>query len=214
MLRIDGKEEEGAIEEADRTNRKLLQDQFCRLIFQEEIKWKQRSRIKWLKAGDRNTKFFHAIATAYRHANRINVIEARARIWDKRQDIEREVVEFSQHLYLGDGHRSRPRMDGVSLRQLSISSASSLEFHFKNEEIKGAVFSLGGDHAPGPDGFPIVFYQHFWDILEDDLLVFFKEFHNNGAITGELGASFTSLIPKKGVVSIKGYRPSSPIGSF
>lgn len=36
--RIDGKEEEGALEEEDRANRQFLQEQFCRLIFQEEIK--------------------------------------------------------------------------------------------------------------------------------------------------------------------------------
>ena len=135
---IDEKEEEGSTEEADRANRKFLQEKFRRLIFQEEIKWKQCSRIKWLKAGDGDTKFFNAIATARRRANRINVIEARGRRWDKRQDIEREVVEFFQHLYTGDG-RSRPRMDGVSLRQQSISSAASLEFQFKKGDQGSSV---------------------------------------------------------------------------
>lgn len=61
---IDGKEDEGLLEEEDRVRRKNLQEQLCRLIFQEELKWKQRSRNKWLKAGDRNTKIFHAIASA------------------------------------------------------------------------------------------------------------------------------------------------------
>ena len=100
MLRIDGKEEEGPIEEADRANRKFLQEQFRRLIFQEKIKWKQRSRIKWLRAGNGNMKFFHAIATASHRVNRINVIEAKERIWDKRQDIEREIVDFSSSYIL------------------------------------------------------------------------------------------------------------------
>ena len=69
------------------------------------------------------------------------------------------------------------------------------------------MFSLGGDCAPGPDGFPI--------LLEDDLLVFFNEFHANGNITGELVASFIALIPKKeGAISIKDYRPISLIRSL
>ena len=75
---IDMKEEEGLIEEEDRANRQFVQEQFRRLIFQEGIKWKLRSRIKWLEAGDRNT-IFSAMATARRSVNRINVIEARGR---------------------------------------------------------------------------------------------------------------------------------------
>ena len=79
------------------------------------------------------------MATAHRCINRINDIAARGRIWDERQDIEREIVDFFRQLYIGDG-RSRPQMDGVSLRQLSLSSASSLEFQFNKKEIKEAVF--------------------------------------------------------------------------
>ena len=47
---IDVKEEDGLLLEDDRVNRSLLQKDLHKLIFQEEIKWKQRSRIKWLEA--------------------------------------------------------------------------------------------------------------------------------------------------------------------
>jgi hypothetical protein len=30
--------------------------------------------------------------------------------------------------------------------------------------------------APGPDGFPAEFYQHFWDIIKLDLLPLFNDF--------------------------------------
>jgi hypothetical protein len=33
------------------------------LIAQEESYWRQRSRISWMKEGDRNTKFFHEFAS-------------------------------------------------------------------------------------------------------------------------------------------------------
>jgi hypothetical protein len=33
--------------------------------------------------------------------------------------------------------------------------------------------------APGPDGFPVEFYQVFWDVIKDDLMALFREFHSD-----------------------------------
>lgn len=37
----------------------------------EEISWRQRSKFLWIKAGDKNIKFFHKIANAYRRYNKL-----------------------------------------------------------------------------------------------------------------------------------------------
>lgn len=38
---------------------------------------------------------------------------------------------------------------------------SFLESPFTLEEVKRAVFELGSDKAPGPDGFPIHFFKTY-----------------------------------------------------
>eukprot|EP00253_Pinus_taeda_P009227 PITA_09227 len=42
---------------------------------QEEIFWRQKSRVQWLKEGERNTRFFHRSTMANRAYNRISTIK-------------------------------------------------------------------------------------------------------------------------------------------
>lgn len=47
---------------------KDIRCQIEKLSDQEEIHWKQRSRVTWLQHGDRNTRFFH-ISASQRKSN-------------------------------------------------------------------------------------------------------------------------------------------------
>lgn len=63
--------------------------------------------------------------------------------------------------------------------------------------MKDAVFDLGGDKEPGPDGFPMAFFQRFSEVTKGDIMVFMKDFHLRGCLPKNASTSFITLIHKK-----------------
>jgi hypothetical protein len=62
--------------------------------------------------------------------------------------------------------------------------------------------------TPGPDGFPVEFYQACWDIIKKDLMALFMKFHLGNLSLYSLNFGTIILIPKsREVVTIQQYRP-------
>ena len=70
--------------------------QMDNLLQKQEIYWAQRSRISWMKNGDRNTKFFHSKTTQRRKKNHINGIKNSQGQWV--EELE-EVVEVASDYF-------------------------------------------------------------------------------------------------------------------
>ena len=67
-----------------RTNLALinkLRDEIQGLKAKEEIMWKQRSRVNWLREGDRNTRYFHCKANQWNKHNYILGFEDDNGLW-------------------------------------------------------------------------------------------------------------------------------------
>lgn len=76
---------------------KTLKSKLHALWKQEEIYWKQRSRVRWLKEGDRNSKFFHLSTMERRRRNKIiKLRDSGGRgVWlDKEPEIMEEIHRF------------------------------------------------------------------------------------------------------------------------
>jgi hypothetical protein len=85
-----------------------------------------------------------------------------------------------------------------------------LEAPFSEEEVRKAIFDSYSDGALGPDGLPFLFYQHFWDMLKDDLMAIFKDFHDGKLDIFTLNFAILTLIPKElDASSMKKFRPIS-----
>ena len=51
--------------------------------------------------------------------------------------------------------------------------------------------------APGPDGMSHLFYQHYWNLVGDDVCQSILTFLNNASLPKHLNHTFITLIPKK-----------------
>lgn len=129
------------------------------LLKQEEIYWKQRSRITWLKEGDSNTKYFNLLENDRGNKNYIPLIQVHGQWVEGNQEIGNCFTNyFKQQIgtpvilyFLLDWQNLFAFKERVNL--------SHLELPFSSEEIKKALFDLNVDKAPGLDGFPLFFFQ-------------------------------------------------------
>ena len=130
------------------------------LNYQEEIMWKQRSRITWLREGDSNTKFFHQRATRRRMKNKIvklnrldgsectNVNELHGMARDYYCNLFEYEGTSNMHLILD--HVCRKVTDDMN---------NFLCAPFTENEVKIALFQMCPTKSPGPDGFPAHFFS-------------------------------------------------------
>ena len=78
-----------------------------------------------------------------------------------------------------------------------------------------ALSDLNGDKAPSPNGFSMAFWQFNWSFLKEEVMGFFKDFHDRCIFIKNINASFFVLIPKKGgAEDLKDFRLICLVGSL
>jgi hypothetical protein len=66
IFNLDVAQEDRSLSAEERTLRSLLKSKLLGFAAIDHIKWRQRSRITWIREGDANTRFFHLRANGHR----------------------------------------------------------------------------------------------------------------------------------------------------
>jgi len=124
--------------------------------------------------------------------------------------LKSHITQFYKNLF-GSPNASEITLEEDRIQdipQVTQEDNEVLTSEFTESEVKNIVFQMEHNKAPGPDGFPAEFYQVFWEIIKDDLMALFMDFHKEDLNLFSLNFGIITLIPKvQEATRIQQYRP-------
>jgi hypothetical protein len=139
--------------------------------------WLQRSRIAWLKEGNRNTRLFHEKAVWRARRNKIKKLRDDAGQWnDVPSDMERMASSYFKELFTRDPFLQANGLVNLMQEKVTKQMNEDLCKQFTDAEISDALFQIGPLKVPGVDGFPARFYQRNWGTLKVEVINVVKLF--------------------------------------
>ncbi|XP_057425790.1 uncharacterized protein LOC130719169 [Lotus japonicus] len=189
--------------------RQQVQAEFWRIAKLNESLLFQKSRLRWIKEGDMNTKYFHSIVNWKRKTDSIVGLVMDGSWVEDVTRVKERVKEFFEEKFQNQPFTRRPRLDGVLFNQIYDEDNRRLCACITLEEIREAVWDCDGNKSLGPDGYNFKFIKEFWEILKEDLKGAVEDFWTNRSWPRGSNASFIVLIPK--VDSTQGLHEFRPI---
>jgi len=141
-----------------------LQEQLEERRKKEEILWKQKSRVQWLKEGEKNTKFFHRDMMHRHHINRITHLEdSQGNPVREHSKIKAELINYYQDLLTETKEDRTTTIQRVTRHIPSLvtfEQNTALTRSITQEEVDQAIKTMPPGKAPDPDGFTTNFFHH------------------------------------------------------
>ena len=177
---------------------------------------KTRSRVQWLKNGEKPLRFFFKLERERYEKNDVkSILDSNGHELFTRRVIENAHVDFYTDLFLAeaiDPECKDTLLDGIH-RSLSEADCAVCERAVSLEELTASLKTINSNKAPGSDGFSVEFYTKFWDLLGPLLLMVVNMCFADGELSNSMKVSITRLIYKKrrDVKNLKNWRPISLI---
>lgn len=136
------------------------------LLAQEEKLWQQRSHAHWLSSGDKNTNFFHNKASQHFRRNKIEGLRDNDRnLCVDNEGISILLVSYYQQLFITSNPNGIEDVLEVIPHIVTKEMNSILKSEFSKADVDHTLKQMAHLKAPGPDGMPPIFYQHYWYLL-------------------------------------------------
>lgn len=158
----------------------------------------QHTKANYLRKSDKCNKFFHSLMRSNRRKAHIGSILRRdGEPTSSSREIASEFTSFFKGLFGARGHTT-PADPSLFAQGDSVKEEDKamLVAPVSNEEIKRALWSIGDDKAPGPDGYTAKFFKDTWEITGREMCSATKEFFANSTLLKQVNRTVVSLIPK------------------
>ncbi|KAL4295395.1 hypothetical protein GQ457_12G013690 [Hibiscus cannabinus] len=130
------------------------------LLDKDEQYWAQRSRVSWLRYGDRNSAYFHARASGRKKKSRIRGLFDEANVWTDTPDEAADVaVRYFEALFTSSQPQSPSTILDLITPTVDSEMNNTLLLPFTNDEILFAFQGIDPGKAPGIDGLPESFFR-------------------------------------------------------
>ncbi|WJX64016.1 hypothetical protein P8452_48843 [Trifolium repens] len=140
MARIAGVQRRiqgGVSNEGLRNLEHRLQSELSDILKKEELMWFQRSRAKWLRDGDRNTRYYHLKTVKRRRQNNILMLKDEQGQWiDKEDQLQDLANEFYKKLFTDTQISREWFQTEITYPDLDTEMLNTLAAPISNEEIK------------------------------------------------------------------------------
>eukprot|EP00253_Pinus_taeda_P018078 PITA_18078 len=172
-----------------------------KLLGIEEATWRLKIRALWLKEGDRDTKFFHRFTNNRTDTNLIWDIQVDSgnKLFSQ-EEISKEAVSYFGNFYKrNDNINNEDIIWGIApFPSMFDDDQNNTSFQpISKNELFEVMKSFKRDKSPGPDGWTIEFYIHFFDLLKKDILAMVEELRMRGSFHPHFTSTYITLIAKK-----------------
>lgn len=125
----------------------------------------------WLKEGDKNTRYFHTSASTRKRQNSLgNICNDQGEWCANSDEVDALIGAYFKSLFSAGGVQTAEVIQCVDTKVISEHN-SMLLAPFSAIKVKEAVFGMHPDKSPGPDGMNPTFYQKFWHIVGEDVVM-------------------------------------------